>query len=84
MGDDGQLIQTLFPWRKTMSSRTVVTESQSIVKELTEVRKEFREGKHEPAQARNLIGIYNVSCRAVGTQIQSEKWQFQKTAMKMG
>lgn len=48
--------------------------AHSIVEETEQSRKDFRDGKLDGKDGHTLVGLFNVSCRAIGTAINAEKW----------
>jgi len=57
-----------------MPRLNLVDEAHTALGELSKVRKDFNAGKVNIDQAKQHIGFFNATSRALGTAINVEKW----------
>ena len=57
-----------------MQRLNLVDESHKALGELSKVRKDFSSGTIDVEQAKQYIGMFNSTSRAIGITINAEKW----------
>lgn len=61
-----------------MQNVDLVNESHKALQELSRARADFNSGKTTTERARQSIGFFNATSRAIGTAINAEKWNVNK------
>lgn len=62
-----------------MYNLNLVSEAHTSLSELSKVRRDFHTGKIDIEQAKQSIGFFNATSRALGVAINAEKWSKTKS-----